>query len=131
MATDGITLNARSGTPGATFPYLARFPFLLHCGNFRNNWHGKDRNHLVLPAWEYAVRLGPSYLQAPLGLQPWASLPFVDIDSGQNNLFFIFVFIIVFIFFFSAKIKFTVFVHHPFFLVKANTMAGGTIEFQP
>ena len=37
------------------------------------------------PAWAYAARLGPSYLQAPLGLQPWACLPFVDIDPPDTN----------------------------------------------
>ena len=84
-ATDGITLNARSGTRGATFPYLAQSPFLLHCGSFRNNWHGKDRNHPVSPAWAYAVRLGPSYLQAHLDLQYWVCLPFVDIDPPDTN----------------------------------------------
>jgi hypothetical protein len=78
-------LNLRSETLGATFPYLAQFPFVLHCGSFRNNWHGKDRNHPVLLAWAYAARLGPSYLQAPLGLQPWACLPFVDIDLPDTN----------------------------------------------
>jgi hypothetical protein len=79
----------------------------------------------VNKTWQVNARIATAI--TPLGLQPWACLQLVNIDSGQNNLFFIF----IFIFIFSVKNEFTVFVHHPFFIIEVDDMAGGAIEFQP